>query len=242
MLTSAGLLSKLLTLIAEKSASKLITLPFDKRKKACRTLTKLYYSAQCLDDVTQTLLYTFQGFIKYGTASALVTCLRNHQRDLELASNMFMDLSEELQGGLEIIDPSLAKCCSAIYSGKGGFLDYISNSITIDRRAGVATITLNIPNGNVEFNQLEAMYQSSEEAEAQHVKHFWPHGAFEFLSRDIQKVDLQNISNEAGDELLSMIQNQNNLLRAAKESLRTLLKDNFTIDEILFQNDSHPYR
>jgi len=39
-----------------------------------------------------------------------------------------------------------------------------------------------------------------------------------------------------------MIQNQNRLLKEAKESLRLLLKDSFTIDEILFQDNSHPYR
>jgi len=242
MITSTGILSKLISFIVEKSASRLIALPFDKRKKACRTLTKLYYSIQCLDEATQSLLDTFQGFQKRGAACALQTCLFNHQRDIELASNMFMELSEELEPGLEIIDPSLSKCCSAIYSGKGGFLDYISNSITIDRHAGRATVILNIPNGSISSEGLEAMYQSAEEAEAQQVKHFWPHGVFEFLSRDIKRIEIENINDEAGSELIRMIQNQNRLLKEAKESLRLLLKDSFTIDEILFQDNSHPYR
>lgn len=42
MLTAESAVGKIVVFICQKSVGKLIQLPFDKRKKACRTLTKLY--------------------------------------------------------------------------------------------------------------------------------------------------------------------------------------------------------
>jgi hypothetical protein len=53
MLTAEGVIGKIVSFIVDKTIGKISTLPFDKRRKACRSLTKLYYSVQALDDVTE---------------------------------------------------------------------------------------------------------------------------------------------------------------------------------------------
>jgi len=119
MLTAESIIAKVVTFVVQKTIGKLVSLPFDKRKKACRSLTKLYYCVQSLDDATESFLETFDGFRKSGNAQALVHALNSRSRDIELATNMFIDLGQELEAGLELIDPTLALCCQALYIGKG---------------------------------------------------------------------------------------------------------------------------
>src|ERR1700677_1856674 len=133
MLTAASLIGKIVDFVVQKTSEKLFNLPLDKRRKACRALTKLYYCVQCLDDVTAHFLETLDAFQKSGDAYAVVNALNNHRHDVELATNMFIDLGQELHPGLEIIDPALAQCCATLYVSKFDFLSFMSNSIHWDR-------------------------------------------------------------------------------------------------------------
>jgi len=78
VITAESVVAKVVTFIVQKTVGKLVSLPFDKRRKACRSLTKLYYCVQSLDDVTEALVGTFEGFRSWGKADALVNALLRH--------------------------------------------------------------------------------------------------------------------------------------------------------------------
>lgn len=242
MITAENIVAKVVNFIVEKTIGKLASLPFDKRKKACRALTKLYYCVQALDDVTESLLETYESFRTHGCSDALVHALNNHSRDVELATNMFIDLSQELDPGLEIIDPALAHCCHALYMGKFDFLSFMSNSIRWDRSGAQPRIVLKRPLGRMAMADMEQMYKQSKEAIEVGEKHYWPTSAFDEFSSDYQDVSIGFEDETVAAELHDMIVQQNRLLKEAKEALRSLIKESFSIEEVLFQTDSHPYR
>lgn len=242
MITAEGIVAKIVSFIIEKTVGKITSLTFDKRKKACRVLTKLYYCVQSLDDVTESFLKTFDDFRQSGNADAFVNALNNHSRDIELATNMFIDLSQELDSGLELIDPALARCCHTIYMGKFDFLSFMSNSIRWDRSGKKPKIVLKRPKGLMELADMESMYKLSKEALEAGVKHYWPASTFDDFRQDFDDISIGFEDEATASELHKMILQQNKLLKLAKEHLRTLIKNSFSIEEILFQSDSHPYR
>lgn len=244
MITAEGIIGKLVLFIVNKTVGKLIELPFDKRRKACRTLTKLYYCIQALDDITEDFLQTLKRFQESGDgdASAVVHSLNNHKYDLELATNMFLNLGHELDDGLEIIDPALAKCCHALYVGKYDFLTFISESVKWDRTTDAAKMVVKKPTGKMEGVDLDALYKETKLALDEGVVHYWPSSALDDFSDDFQDFTLTFEDESAATQLKDMIIKQNQTLKQAKEKLRNLIKDNFSIEEVLFQSDSHPYR
>lgn len=135
MLTSESLIGKVVEFIVGKSLSAVGRLSPGDRQKACRSLTKLYYSVQALEEVTESILRTARDFrsTETGEAFAVMNALNNHMNEVALASNMFIDLGHELHAGLEIVDPALAACCNALYVSKYNFLHEMSETVAWDR-------------------------------------------------------------------------------------------------------------
>jgi hypothetical protein len=242
MLTAASIVAKVVSFIAEKVMARLAALPFDRRRRACRSLTKLYYCVQSLDDVTERFLQTVNRFRESGNAVAVCNALSTHRRDVELATNMFVDLGDELYAGLEIIDPTLAQCCNSLYISKVDFLSFLSNSIRWERSGSTAQIVVKRPLGRMDAVDMDDLYGQVQSALAAGEKYYWPSSALDDFADDFREVSITFETEDAALQLENMIHSQNVRLKAAKEKLRNLLKDNFSIEEILFQNDSHPYR
>lgn len=242
MITAEGIVGKLVTLIVSKTVGKLIDLTFDKRKKACRSLTKLYYCVQALDDVTEEFYKTLEDFQNVGDAQAMVNALNNNAYKVEQASNMFIELGDELHGGLEIIDPALANCCNSLYVSKFDFLSFMSNSIEWDRSDAVATMKVKTPSDEMLNVDLDRAYDETKLALAQGDTNYWPSSALDDFQELVSTVTISFDDNESAQRLKLHIDKHKVLLRSAKDSLRELLKDNFSIEEVLFQNDSHPWR
>ncbi|WP_228846305.1 hypothetical protein, partial [Pseudomonas aeruginosa] len=98
MITSEVIIGKIVEFIVGKSLSAVGKLSMSNRRKACRSLTKLYYSLQALEDVTESIFRTVSDFrgTETGEAFAVMNALSNHMHELALASNMFVDLGYEL--------------------------------------------------------------------------------------------------------------------------------------------------
>ena len=242
MLIAESIVGKVVSFIVDKTLGKLVALPFDKRRKACRSLTKLYYCVQCLDDVTENFLQTIDSFQVSGNADAVVNDLNNHAHEVELATNMFIDLGYELHGGLELIDPALAQCCHALYVGKFDFLSFMSNAIHWDRSTTRPKIVVKRPLGKMESVDMETMYDLTSKALQAGEKYYWPSTAFDDFTKDFEEISIGFEDEEAAAQLREMIVRQNTALKEAKERLRNLIKESFLIEEVLFQSDSHPYR
>jgi hypothetical protein len=242
MLTAEGVIGKIVSFIVDKTIGKISTLPFDKRRKACRSLTKLYYSVQALDDVTENFLETLDQFRDSGNAAAVVHALNNHRHEVELATNMFVDLGYELHAGLEIIDPVLAACCRTLYVSKGDFLAFLSNSIRWNRSESPAKIIVKRPLGRMEAADLEDLYGRTKSSFEAGVRNYWPSSALDDFASDFEEIEIGFEDEKAATELRDMIVQQNARFKTAKERLRQSIKDRFSIEEVLFQTDTHPYR
>lgn len=241
MITSEGIIGKVVTLIVDKSIGKLIDLPLDKRRKACRALTKLYYCIQALDEATDEFYRTYIEFELSGDAVPMVHALNNNSYKFEIASNMFIDLGSELYDGLEIIDPVLAKCCNSLYVLKGGFLAFMSNSIEWDHSGETNKILVKTPPEEMLSVNIQDLYAKADIALKNGDKHYWPSSALDDYHENMKTVAISFDDPETAKDLKEYLDKHCELLKSAKESLRVLLKDNFSIEEILFENDSNPW-
>jgi phytoene/squalene synthetase len=71
---------------------------------------------------------------------------------------------------------------------------------------------------------------------------YWPTSALDDFADDFEEVSIGFEDDQAAAQLENMIIRQNTRLKEAKEKLRSLIKDSFSIEEILFQPESHSYR
>ena len=244
MLTAESLVAKVVTLIAQKSLNAIGSLAFDKRKRACRALTKLYYCVQALDDVTEKVKKTFGDFSASGTpkAESLVHALNNHMYEVSLATNMFIDLGQELHAGLDIIDPALAECCHLLYVSKGDFLHFMSNCVRWERGGLRPAIVLKRPSRRIEEVDLETLHAETRAALERGEKHYWPESAFDEFDAEFTEVSISFEDEGVAQDIYQMLCRHSDLLKQAKNQLRELLRTKFSIEEVLFQSDSHPYR
>lgn len=243
MITAESIIGKLVLLIVNKTVGKLVDIPFDKKKRACRSLTKLYFCLQTLDEVTESFFETLEDFSQEGNARAVVNALNNNSYKIEFATNMFIDLSFELYDGLEIIDPALARCCNVLYQSKFDFLHFMSESISWDKESEKPKIHILAPQGKMESTNLEKVYDDATKLMlTKDSKYYFPASALNDFREDFQDISISFEDDETANWLKMMILQQNFKLKEAKEKLRILLKDNFSIEELLFQNNSHLLR
>ncbi len=242
MITAEGIIGTVVGFIVKTAATQIAKLPFDKRRKACRSLTKLYYAVQALDEVTESIFTTVNEFrsTESGEAYAVINALNNHMHEVALASNMFVDIGYELYSGLEIIDPALAACCDALYISKFDFLSEMSHTVELDRSASERRIVVKMPSRTTDANVLEGGYMQVLDAYRRGDKHYWPDTWVQ--SEEPQQIVLTWENNTAANAFLSRLAEHRVVLVEAKSKLRDLLKSSFKIEELLFQTDTRPYR
>jgi hypothetical protein len=154
---------------------------------------------------------------------------------------MFVDLGTELYEGLEIIDPALARCCHLLYVGKFDFLHFLSNYVSFERDENNSrVVSVKKPKGLMDSVDLELLYEDSVKGLESGVKFYWPSSALDDFTNDFEDLRISFEDDETAIELCQMIIDQNKRLKEAKERLRILLKDSFSIEEILFQSVSKP--
>jgi len=242
MISGEVVVGKICLFICQKVAGVVVKLSFDKRKKACRSLTKLYYCMQGLDDVTESVFQHVQMNYSAQTdqASIVMTALSAHLHEIELATNMFVDLGSELYRGLEIIDPALAQCCDALYAGKGGFLTQMSKAIVWEGSGRSGQLIIKMPRETVDLTELENAYSKAKAALQCGELLYWPDTLG--LEEDQKEVILSWEDDVSAENFIKKLAQHREVLLDAKEKLRELLKSSFSIEEVLFQTDTHPYR
>lgn len=236
------MISKIAGFIVAKSLSAIEKLSPNDRKKACRSLTKLYYSLQALEDVTNFILGSVDNFntTKTGIAFTVVNALNNHRRDIELASNMFISLSQELHAGLKIIDPALATCCDALYASKFDFLSEMSDTVAWDQTTSDLRMIIKMPKRTTNENILNKKYEEATIALSKGETYYWPDIWIE--AEEPHQIVISWNDEDAAKNFMSRLTEHRNKLSNAKQQLRELLKNSFNIEELLFQTDAHPYR
>jgi hypothetical protein len=175
-----------------------------------------------------------------GIAFTVVNTLNNHRQNVELASNMFIDLSHELHGGLRIIDPALAACCDALYASKFAFLTEMSESIVWDRTASETKMVVKMPKRTTTEAILNEKYNEAILALRDGDTYYWPDTWIE--SKDPSPLVLTWDDNDTAKQFMENLTQHRDKLSDAKQKLRELLRTSFNIEELLFQYDAHPYR
>lgn len=242
MITAGTVVEKIAGFIAGKVATHIASLAIDKRRKACRALTKLYFCVSALDEACEDILREFEDFRSNKAAFGLVNALNNHKHEVEHATNMFIDLSYELKAGLQIIDPALAATCHTLYRGKFDFLSFLSNSITWDRQEEKPRILIKAPTGRMDAVDLKTLYQESLVALGAGEKFYWPESSLDDFQDGFETISIGWDDEKTAKTVHKMLAVQKTALTNARESLRSLLAEKFSIHEVLFQADSHPYR
>ncbi|WP_429111528.1 hypothetical protein [Aeromonas rivipollensis] len=118
----------------------------------------------------------------------------------------------------------------------------MSNSIEWDRSNEVATIKVKTPSDEMLNVDLDNKYNETKLALAKGDTHYWPSSALDDFHEQVRTITISFDDMDSAQRLKLHIDKHRTLLRTAKNSLRELLKDNFSIEEVLFQNDSHPWR
>ena len=242
MITAGTVVGKIVGLIADKTASRVASLALDKRRKACRALTKLYFCVSALDEACGDILRTFEDFRSDGTAFGLINALNNHMHEVAHASNMLIDLGYELEPGLQIIDPAVAATCHTLYRGKFDFLSFLSDSVAWDRTGDKPIMTIKAPTGRMDAANLEAAYQEARVALGAGEKTYWPESALDDFRDAFDSISVRWGDDHTAEVVSDMLISQKAALAEAREGLRSLLAEKFSVHEILFQADSHPYR
>ena len=244
MITAGTLAANIANFIAGKAATHIGSLALDKRRKACRALTKLYFCVSALDEAGAEILKTFDDFRSGSDAYSfpLMNALNNHMHEVAHATNMFVDLGYELEAGLRIIDPALAATCHTLYRGKFDFLSFLSNCISWDRQGTRAKIIIKFPTGKLEDVDLEGPYRESQMALGSGDKVYWPESALDDFRAGFEDISIEWDDENTARKVHEMLVYQKTALGDARERLRILLSDRFSVEEILFQSDSHPYR
>lgn len=232
MLTGEGLIGKVITTIVVKIASKLLALPFDKRRDVSLTLTKLYFATARLEEVSEKFLDIFDRFSKGANESeALLTAIKSQSQAIDAASETLAALSDDVYDALLILDPVLANCLNFLESGKGNFLSFLSNSIRLTAQDGRSKLEIEVPNDRIMATNFENIYKCCKQKREIGEKYYWPQGVFDYFN-DFERVEISFDDPRAAVELTSMIRHQNELLKEATESLRILLKNSLTLEEV----------
>jgi hypothetical protein len=239
MLPSEGIVAKIVVSIVAKLAASLTEMSLSKRNRACRYLVKLYYAIQALDDTTSRILCNVDNEVTPGVAKALFQALSAEQDSLEYASNAFVDLSRDLQRGLSLLNPALHQLCRLIYRGKADFLSVMSTGVHPDFSRSPPAFKFWMPTTRLLETDFESAYLQSVETIKRGEEYYWPSGAFEYI-QDTEEFVVTPESDDSARKLLETLKEHHAKLRLAREQLRTLLKESFTVEELLFHQDETP--
>ncbi|MFA5171319.1 MAG: hypothetical protein WC426_07115 [Sulfuriferula sp.] len=239
MLPAESIIAKIVTSVVAKLSTSLGELVLSKRRRACRYLVKLYYAIQALDDTTERILHSAASGASQSIAKATFQALMAEQDSLEFASNAFVDLSRDLQRGLELLDPALHQLCRLIYRGKADFLSVMSSGIRPNFSKSPPEFAFWMPTESLLETDFEGAYLQSAETIKRGEEYYWPSGAFEYF-QDTEELVITPESDESARKLLKSLGQHHQRLKEAREQLRTLLKESFTVEELLFHQDETP--
>ena len=118
----------------------------------------------------------------------------------------------------------------------------MSNSVEWVHRDSNSYLKVKAPLESMLDVDLEQQYQEISIRLKDNETFDWPSTALDDFSSNTEVLKISFENDDAAKKLKKHLDSHRALLKSSKESLRNLLKDNFSIEEVLFQNDSHPWR
>jgi hypothetical protein len=236
MLMGAGLLSKFVELVASKLIGKRLDIALDERRRACYSFVELlsvlkgFYSITVafVDELEKSNLETW----------ITINLIVIHRRTIDSLTTRFFELRNDLFFTLEVLDPPLAEIFEEVHAFKGSIFYALAESLTIpEEEPRNQSIQYRRPSELVLAIDLEQFYQSLQSHSGTNSDRpwMWPEELFEMANWETAFPSIQFKTDDRTtlDQFVSDLKHQSQLLEAAIEKLRALIKDNFTLDEVL---------
>ena len=236
MIMGTGLLSKFVELVVSKLVGKRLDLALDEKRRACYAFVELLFILKGFHSITR-------GFIEELEEHELETwvtinLLSIHGQTIQSLTTRFFVLDRDLLLTLDVLDPALAEMFAQIHTFKGSIFFALADSITIpEEEPRNQSVAYRHPSDNVLSIDMEAFYDSLQSygKNDENQPWIWPEELAEVADWEAAFPTVQFRTDDKVQlaKFVTDLKGQLQLLATAVEKLRTLIKDNFTLDEVL---------
>jgi hypothetical protein len=242
MITGIGFLGKVVEFLAGDLAKRKFSRDSDKKGQACEAFTRLYYLLVDLEAVTNYLREGAHAVVRDNHPEHIAYYVRDSLRRIKLSSNDYIETFTLLREPLEIFAPEVAKALRTVTAWKFNILWEVSNAFiveTADNGATVVRMNYLKPDERLLEIDLDAYVKRVATGEAdRRAEHFeWPEillyrGDVETA---FQHAELNFVSLEDVKGFVEMLDRHASALANGKSALREFLRNNFTVEEILYE-------
>lgn len=242
MITWVGLIGKVFGFLGQEMAKKALNAEPDKRALACEAFTRLYFNLTKLERLTELVLASVEDSIHAGNTVSLTCRVHNMQQDIQRLSSDFFEDAQVLREVVEIFDPEAAEALSAVFAWKGSILWEASKCVTLTRDGDdfVGKLSYRKPTDKIldlDISQ-QLAWQRAHPGEVDWEALTWPQTLLVGgeLSEAFAESEVTVVSKADMEEFADILKAHLLVLSEAKGSIRNLIKTNFSLDDVLFQN------
>jgi hypothetical protein len=236
MLMGTGLLSKFVELVASKLIGKRLDIALDEKRRACYSFVELLSILKGFHSITEGFIQEIDQY--EGESWVTINLLAIHRQTVQSLTTRFFVLNNDLFLTLDVLDPALAEIFSQIHTFKGSIFYALADSITIpEEEPRNQSIVYRHASDRVLAIDMEAFYRSLQglRKDDQDRPWIWPVELAEVADWQAAFPSIQFKTNDIEElkRFVNDLRGQLHLLKMAVDQLRTLIKDNFTLDEVL---------
>lgn len=257
-----GFIGRLMQFCVEKIVGKRIDLRLDERKRAATSFIRLYNSLQDLDSICAQFLGILEPVVNGSRKRLRNEWVRRLSEATDKASAEFLDAAKEMVGAIQIFDPTLALLLGQVQQSKFIYLslssgfDQLTSPVELNTDAGgrLESVRYSAPSDDLETIDFESLYQTMERwgtrpfSERDYEVDFvegkpvvgqvaleWPKDSLLNLL-DGKVVDRVLMPTDVGQitSLYELTQRHLSLLTQTRETLRSFISENFSIDDLLY--------
>lgn len=241
MIPWQGFIAKLIDLMTDKLLGKQFDLALDEKKRACKVFVKLYFAMEHLEELTLELLMYMEPVVEGKETTLTSYFLPELSARLDANSQSFFEAVEHLGDVLELFDPDLAAALGSLSYSKFSFLMIASESFQIEREPNyhIEKVKFNRPDERLVTINLEEHYEwmrKNRNSIEPGVDYEWPHNVLinfftkdEIVDGEIRLKDTQTVT-----DFYRILMPHANALSRARERLRKLIIDKFSIEDVLY--------
>jgi hypothetical protein len=231
-----GLLSKFVELVVGKLIEKRLDLALDEKRRACYSFVELLSILKGFHSIAEGLIEELDRCDLESWVT--INFLSIHGRSVQSLTTRFFALSDDLFLTSDVLDPVLAELFEQVHTFKGSVFYALADSITIpETEPRNYSIVYRHPSDRVLAIDMESFYRSlqSFRKEEQDRPWIWPAELTEVANWEAAFPSVEFKTDDRGglNGFVNDLKTQAQLLDRAIEKLRPLIKDNFTLDEVL---------
>ena len=242
MVTWGGVIAKMVEFLVTKWASRKIDLAFDARKRTAWMFVRLHHALKDLSKLT-TSIYEEIGVQSKNDGRSDSAWLSEVDRSVSDLSNEFFRIGDQLDEALAIFDPVLHHALLHLTFSKGSLLVAAAGAFTVetDVTENNQQIQYTYPLEaliNINYAQHYSWLESHREIDLDKLE--WPQTVLIGLETNLyisegtvpSKRSPNYVENVAA--LQSILEHHGALLEQANSALATFIRENFSIDDLLF--------